>query len=91
MCEAHNFVTPGLPDAGGNCDHGGLGRHDHSFLSHPAQGYKFLSPGEWLVDVLPGVFRRKPLAETGFSPERYPLWDAKKKKRYTDGICFPLV
>ena len=67
-------------DAGGNCDHGGLGRHDRSFLPHPAQGYKFLSPGEWLVDVLPGVFRTKPLAETGFSPEWYPLWDAKKQK-----------
>ena len=73
------------------CDQGGLDRHDYSFLPHPAQGYKFL----WLVDVLPGVFRTKPLAETGFSPERYPLWDAppkkkqKKQKNKKTRISFP--
>ena len=47
-------------------DQGGLGRHDHLFLPHPAQGYKFLSQGEWLVDILPGVFADEAIGRDRF-------------------------
>ena len=40
-----------------------------------------MDPGEQRVEVLPGVFRTRPLAKTVFPLEGIPVVPTKKKKR----------